>query len=172
MAWNDGATNFSLATIVSPITGFNGSCRLWTDADRDGDYDMLANISMFQDYRFFTNMLRQLWLTGPSRLGGTLGLHYHAQPGQTPQPVAMFLLGSFGKIAPLQVPGLGWLQVDPTQSFLLGTAFLPAVGGDAVISIPLPNASALQGMFVGAQALDVRGGRWRLGNLVETWLGH
>ena len=117
-----------------------------------------------------TNMLRQLWLDAPSRLGGVLALRYHEQPGQNPTPVAMFLFGSFGRIAATPVPGFGWLQMDPSQAFLIGSAFLPAAGGDATLSVPLPRLPALQGMYVCAQALDVRGSRFRLGNLVETWL--
>lgn len=168
--WNDGHANFTQAANVSPAQS-SGTCVLWTDADRDGDADVLTTISFQQTLVFHTNMLRQLWLTGPARLGGALGFDFHAQPGQVPQPVLVWLLGAFAKAPPTELPGFGWLQLDLNTAFVIGAQGLPAAGGDAMFSIPVPNAPALQSAFVCAQPLELRGGRWRIGNLVQTWLG-
>jgi hypothetical protein len=169
--WNDGHANFSLATNITPVQYGSGGEFVWTDVDRDGDPDLLAVIDFDSKVRFYTNMLRQLWFDGPANLGGSIDFHYRAMPGQTPQPILLWFACSFAKVKPILLPEFGWLQLDQTQLLVVGAFGLPPSGGDVQHSEIVPNIPALRGVHFCAQPIELRGSQWRLGNLVETWLG-
>ena len=163
--WNNGSGQFTVANNVQPIQ--IGVTNV-VDVDADGDPDVIASIS--NQPVLLLNQLRQLRLEGQARVGGSVDLRYSMQPGSVPQPVFFWLAVSFATVAPVFVPDLGWVQIDPTQLSVVGPFALPASGGDLLHQEPVPNIPSLLGTLFAVQPVELRGGRLRTGNLVKTLL--
>ncbi|HEX6810905.1 MAG TPA: VCBS repeat-containing protein [Planctomycetota bacterium] len=168
---NNGAAFFSLANNVLPPPPTPGST--WAvrfiDLDRDGDPDVLTALD--NRPRVLRNRLRQFGIDGPAALGGTVNLVASAAQGSAPLPLFVGFVCSLATVPATFQPGLGWLQVDPTAASLIGPFALPPTGGQIQHQVPVPNVPALVGTLFAAQTLELRGTRFRLGNLVTTLLG-
>lgn len=106
-------------------------------------------------------------LTGsPAQTGSTWTATSASLPGDT---MALFLAVG-GAAIPLGV--LGTLELDPASLVLLGSAAVPTVGVDpqANFALPIPNAPALVGVTLFAQAITANSvvGRPRLTNSFAT----
>ncbi|HEX5050332.1 MAG TPA: VCBS repeat-containing protein [Planctomycetota bacterium] len=172
VAWNTGNAIFVNATNVLPFAWGTGiGVRVVEDFDRDGDPDMVSWNGNTHRSSVLINQLRQLRLEGDADLGGAITFRHTVKPGQSAIATLTVLACSFAEIAPTEVPGFGWLRIDPTQAIPLGPFLLPAAGGEIVHQEPVPGDPALLGMFFCAQPLELRGSRLRLGNFVSTWIG-
>ena len=154
------------STRPSAVWPTGATSGVWTDVDRDGDPDYVANAGARR--AVFVNKLRHLSLAEPVRPGGAMTLTFEARSGEQATPLAVWMALSFAEITPTWVPGFGWLMVDPLQAGLVGGAVLPSGAGQTVHQEPVPASTALLGAYLTVQPLELRGDRLRLGNQVET----
>jgi hypothetical protein len=112
------------------------------DLDFDGDVDVIMGS------RMLFNTLREVTAaTAPTR-GGVFAVDFLAQQNH------LMLTAISQTPVRLQVPGLGWLWMDPTASVLLQPLFF-ATRSAQRLTVPVPNQPWVTGMIVGMQGLDV-----------------
>ena len=171
-AWNDGNGVFTTASGVLSFPLFsNIQVRQVFDADGDGDADAIIQGSQIR-CSLLLNRLRHAEVIGAASPGGNLEIRISTRPGSSPDVPFVWLALATAVVAPIDVPGLGRLQVDPLQATLVGGFAMPAAGGEQSWLEPIPNSPALRGVLVAAQTLELRAGRLRLGNLVTATIGH
>ncbi|MCK5940707.1 MAG: VCBS repeat-containing protein [Planctomycetes bacterium] len=167
--WNAGGQSFPVASGVFPFAYGQGvGPQVFVDVDLDGDPDMFTNED--PEEAFYRNMLRQTEIVSGGQVGSTLRIAHHTMPGGFPGSIGVWLIGSLGKTDPVLLGPCGWLQLDALQAALLGFGMLPPQGGTFAVDKAVPNDPVLVGTPFCVQALDLRWGRLRLGNLVETVL--
>lgn len=98
-----------------------------------------SSLSQFPDFR------------RPFIAGATFRLHLRLMPGDTG-----FLGGGFLAPAPVSVPGLGTLLLDPATTTVM-LALREADADRAVINIGVPDSAALRGLLFWFQALVLPG---------------
>ncbi len=120
----------------------------FADLDRDGDLDLLSKSHVF------TNRTRQLRAPRLPGLGGALWLEAFAEPGTGTWPTVVLPMLAAGLApAPLPVPGLGSVRIDPNTSVPLPFVATPPGFGTAAVAVPVPVDRSLIGVRVFAQAL-------------------
>ena len=126
---------------------WSGAYHLVLDYDLDGDDDVLVAGDQNSGNLYVSRVRAARALTPPT-LGGQYAVEFTARANHA-------MLGVLG-IAParFQVPGLGWVFLDPAQSAFVGSTFF-ATHSNRSLSVAVPNQPALTGFAVGMQGIDV-----------------
>ncbi len=156
VALNGGAGNFSAPPAGTWFDGqLVGRRAVFADVDDDGDLDLAAESGMFLHHR------RDLWMPRLARTGQAFPLRLRAF---APAPVtAAVVLQAAPPTAPLALPGLGTLRVDPTKTILVAPPGpVPGDGSPFDLALTIPLDPRILGVPLTAQAVFVEGTQLRL----------
>ncbi|MCB9869676.1 MAG: VCBS repeat-containing protein [Planctomycetes bacterium] len=125
------------------------------DFDRDGDLDVVlawgddpgSGVTYGGPLRFLTNTTRNLSARGPIREGKTFHMQYHGPQGTAITAIALSVLAM-----PVDLGGLGVLQIDPARMILLPGVAIPASNA-AALRVPIPANTMLLGQNLHWQAI-------------------
>jgi hypothetical protein len=135
------------------------------DVDADGDPDLVFGIGLVR------NRARDLMDAVPPRVGAAAELVLQAWAGNGTDPQAVALLLAQGRApAPLALPGLGTLFLDPATATLHSLHVIAPTGGESIVGYAVPPQPRLLGAVLSAQALffhEPARRTWRLGNAVD-----
>lgn len=140
---------------------------LVADLDHDGDVDVLG--APWDGWDVYRNTWLDLCLTSLPTLGQTFQYRLRCQPGQLAAPATGIVgIATTRLTTPLAVPPFGTLHL-PANALLVPVA-IPALLGEATLSLTVPAAPSLFGMPLFAQCLFLAGTDLHLGRVTEARL--
>ncbi len=166
---NDGRGRFTDITLRAlPVWADITPSIAFADVDRDGDPDLV--VGNFQtESQILLNQHRQLHAADFPRPGRSYPLEIVAKPGYATHPQQAIVYLNVFERTPRFSFGIGLFGIEPNGIFVLGPVTIPAPSGVTVLPIPLPPASALQGLTLYSQALVLHSANpqeWRLTNVL------
>ncbi len=168
----------AVLALVAPGDPFYATQVAVGDLEGDGDVDVIHYDGVAQSAngaaRVLANRSQQLEAPLPARLGGSLDLYVDArEAGVARGAIAWPAFAAAPASAPLSIPGLGVLRLDPGSLVLDAPLFIGSGVGEGLRRLPVPNDPALVDVVLPCQAIVAPGGdlnRARLTGRVDVRL--
>ncbi len=147
---NDGSGKF-LAGIALPIS--QPSTIQTIDLDHDGDIDIFSGNLSYADQVLF-NLHRQMYSEKRPFVGAVYKLDYFGRPGYASSAQTVQSALQLSRLpAHVRIPGIRGKLGLASPFVMLPPQVIPAPGGRARLTLPIPNSAALKGLKFYAQGV-------------------